>query len=209
MTASAYTSFYTLDGTGQEGGTQATVALVSQYMALSKDSAPAWIQAIGSILAIIAAAWIAKQQNVHARRLEEYKRAKEDKQKLEVIMALTARSHRLALDVCKAFESNEQNDIDQISPPLMADTHQALMALPIFEIPNWQLSLDVLMISRSLASLRGQFLAPQGSASADDFQSNLRDVNELASEINQISGDAVSISKQEIKERDLLLSRRG
>ncbi|MCL1499262.1 hypothetical protein A7D16_16275 [Xanthomonas nasturtii] len=176
---------------------------------LSKDSAPAWIQAIGSILAIVAAAWIAKQQNVHARTLEEYKQAKADKQKLEVIMALMARSHRLAIDVCKAYESNEQEDIDQITPPLMADTHHALMALPVFDIPEWQLSLDVLMISRALASLREQFLALQDSTSEEEFRSNLKDLNELASEIKQVSGDAVSIAKKEINERDLVLHGSG
>ena len=176
---------------------------------LSTDSAPAWIQAIGSILAIVAAAWIAKKQNEHARDLEEDKRAKEEKQKLEVIMALMARSHRLALDVCKAFESQKQEDIDQISPPLMADTHHALMALPVFEIPDWRLSLDVLMISRALASLREQFLALQDSASSEDFDKNLRALNELATEIKQISEDSVSIAKTEIKLRDAALSRSG
>ena len=195
----------------------ALVSLVAAFVAykhgyrldLSKDSAPAWIQAIGSILAIVAAAWIAKQQNVHARKLEEYKQAKADKQKLEVIMALMARSHRLAIDVCKAYESNEQEDIDQISPPLMADTHHALMALPVFDIPEWQLSLDVLMISRALASLREQFLALQDSTSEEEFRSNLKDLKELASEIKQISGDSVSIAKKEIKELDLVLDGSG
>ncbi|KRA42927.1 hypothetical protein [Pseudoxanthomonas sp. Root630] len=188
----------------------ALIAYMQGYrLDLSKDSAPAWIQAIGSILAIIAAAWIAKQQNMHSRKLEEYKQAKADKQKLEVIMALMARSHRLAIDVCKAYESNEQEDIDQISPPLMADTHHALMALPVFDIPEWQLSLDVLMISRALASLREQFLALQDSASEEEFRSNLKDLNELASEIKKISEDAVSIAKNKIKERDLVLERSG
>jgi hypothetical protein len=188
----------------------ACVAYVQGYrLDLSKDSAPAWIQAIGSILAIVAAAWIAKQQNVHARKLEEYKQAKVDKQKLEVIMALMARSHRLAIDVCKAYESNDQEDIDQISPPLMADTHHALMALPVFDIPEWQLSLDVLMISRALASLREQVLALQDSTSEEEFRNNLKDLNELATEIKQVSGDAVSITKKEIKERDLILGGSG
>jgi hypothetical protein len=172
---------------------------------LSKDSAPAWIQAVGSILAIVAAAWIAKQQNVQAQRREEFQQAKTDKQKLEVIMALMSRSHRLAIDVCKAFESNKQEDINEISPLLMADTHQALMALPVFEIPSWQLSLDVLMIGRALASLQEQFLTLQDSASDEDFHSRLETLNELADEIKQVTGDAISISKTQIKERDLIL----
>ena len=176
---------------------------------LSKDSVPAWIQAIGSIVAIVAATWIAKQQSVQARRLEEHKQAKAEKQKLEVIMALMARSHRLAIDVCNAYESNAQEDIDQIAPSLMADTHHALMALPVFEIPQWQLSLDVLMISRALASLREQFLALQDIAQGEELSSNLKNLNELANEIKEISGDAISIAKKEINERDLILGKSG
>lgn len=176
--------------------------------ALRADAAPAWIQAIGSILAIIAAAWIARQQNAHARKLEEYKHAKADKQKLEIIMALMARSHGLAEDFCKAFESQKQEDIDQISPPLMADTHQALMALPVFEIPEWNLALDVLMISRGLASLRESYLDLKSPEDADEFKAKLNAINILASEIRTISEDSVTICKREITKRDALLEER-
>lgn len=199
-----------LVGIALAGLTAAYIAYVQGYrLDLSEDSAPAWIQAVGSILAIVAAAWIAKQQSVHARKLEDYKQAKADKQKLEVVMALMARSHRLAIDVCKAYESNDQEDIDQISPPLMVDTHHALVALPVFDIPEWQLSLDVLMISRALASLREQFLALQDSTSEEEFRSSLHELNELASEIKQISGDAIAIAKKEIRQRDLVLEGSG
>lgn len=190
--------------------TAAYVAYMQDFrFDISKNSAPAWIQAIGSILAIVAAAWIAKKHNAHIRNLEEYKQAKADKQKLEVIGALMTRSYRLAADVCKAYESNEQKDIDQISPPLMADTRHALMALPVFDIPEWQLSLDVLMISRALDSLREQYLALRESTSEEELLSNLKGLNELASEIVQISADAISISKKEIKKRDLILDGSG
>lgn len=176
---------------------------------LSKDSTPAWIQAIGSVLAIVAAAWIAKHQNVQARKLEEFKKAKADKQKLEVIIALMSRSHRLSVDVCKAFKSNNQDDINQISPSLMDDTHKTLMALPIFEIPSWQLSLDALMIGRALASLQEQFHALQVSTSERDFQSRLVALNEYATEIRQITDDAVTIAKKHIKRLDAVLGESG
>ncbi|MGA7437252.1 MAG: hypothetical protein WBW32_03880 [Luteibacter sp.] len=175
---------------------------------LTADSAPAWIQAIGSILAIIAAAWIARQQNVNTRKLEEYKQARADKQKLEIIMALMARSHGLADDFCKAHESQKQEDIDQISPPLMADTHQALMALPVFEIPEWNLALDVLMISRGLASLREGYLDLNPPEDADEFKEKLDAINVLASEIRTISDDSIAICKREIKKRDALVNDR-
>lgn len=173
------------------------------------SSAPAWIQAVGSILAIVAAAWIAQRQTANARKLEDYKQAKSEKQKLEVIMALMARSHGLALDICKAYQTQEQSDIDQISPPLMEDTHQALMALPVFDIPEWQLSLDVLMVSRALVSLKDQFLALENSASHDEFLEKLKCLNDSAIEVKNVSFDSLNLCKGNIKKREKLLRGNG
>ncbi|MFB4371431.1 MULTISPECIES: hypothetical protein [unclassified Pseudomonas] len=172
---------------------------------LANSSAPAWIQAIGSVFAIVAAAWIAQRQTTNARKLEDYKQAKSEKQKLEVIMALMARSHGLALDICKAYESQEQSDIDQISPHLMEDTHNALMALPVFDIPEWQLSLDVLMVSRALASLKEQFLALGDSSSHEELSGKLKELNESAVEVKGVSFDSLSLCKDKIKERERFL----
>lgn len=184
------------------------IAYIEGYrLDVTKDSAPAWVQAIGSIFAIVVAAFLARQQNVHSRNLEEYKQAKADKQKLEVIMALMARSHRLAMDVSKAYQSQKQEDIEEISPPLMEDTHLVLSKLPVFEIPEWQLSLDVLMLSRALATLREQFLSLKDSASQEELNHRLTDLNSLATEIQKISEDSLAICKKEIKEREQIVQK--
>lgn len=122
-----------------------------------------------------------------------------------MIMALMARSHGLAEDICKAYESQNQNDIDQISPPLMEDTHHALMALPVFDIPEWQLSLDVLMISRSLASLKEQLLELESVEAQEDLMIKLESLNNQAVEVRNIALDSVNICKAKIKERDKIL----
>ncbi|GAC1030273.1 hypothetical protein thsps21_11000 [Pseudomonas sp. No.21] len=182
-----------------------SVFFKGQELGFLENSAPAWIQAVGSILAIIAAAWIAQRQSNHARELEDYKQAKLERQKLQVVMALMARSHGLAEDICRAYESQSQSDIDQISPPLMEDTHHALMALPVFDIPEWQLSLDVLIVSRSLASLKEQVLALESADSHEELKNRLENLNGQAVEVRNIALDSVKICKNKIKERDKFL----
>jgi hypothetical protein len=171
---------------------------------LTGELAPAWVQAIGSILAIGAAAWIAQRQHRQAVKLEERKLAVAERQKLEVIKALMVRSLGLANDVCKACESNAEEDIEQISPLLMLDTHAALMALPVFEIPHWQLALDVLMVGRALGSLNEQFLSlPRISPETfEEFKKALSDLHELAQEIKQVAEDSVDVCRSEIVLRE-------
>ena len=106
------------------------VTLLSLLSLLKKNEAPAWIQAIGSILAIVAAAVIARNQTQGAAKLEERKQAISEKQKFGVVMALMARAHGLANDITKAFETHKNEDFDQVSPSLMVDTHHALVIPP-------------------------------------------------------------------------------
>lgn len=175
------------------------------------DEAPAWIQAVGSILAIVAAAIIARNQTQGAAELEELKQAISDKQKFGVIMALMARAHGLANDIIKAFETHKHEDFEQVSPALMVDTHHALKALPIFEIPHGLLALDVLTISRGLASLEEgwsellEILSPE----SEEVASRMQALGTLASEISNISKEAIDQCKKEIAIRNKLVVSNG
>lgn len=170
---------------------------------LKKNEAPAWIQAIGSILAIVAAAVIARNQTQGAAKLEERKQAISEKQKFGVVMALMARAHGLANDITKAFETHKNEDFDQVSPSLMVDTHHALNALPVFEIPNGLLALDVLTISRGLASLEEGWneLLETSSPDSEEFASRMQNLGTLASEISNISKEAIDECKREMATR--------
>ncbi|WP_157948305.1 hypothetical protein [Pulveribacter suum] len=57
-----------------------------------ESAAPAWIQAIGSVAAIVAASVIARHQVHAARRLELRKQAYVEVQKLKIVLALMVRA---------------------------------------------------------------------------------------------------------------------
>lgn len=175
----------------------------SWFKTLLESAAPAWIQAVGSVAAIIAAAAIARQQASSARRLEAEKQAAAEVQKLKIVLALMARAHGLSNDICRAFETAKFEDFDQVSPELMADTHQTLMALPIFEVPDGLLALDVLTIGRALGVLHDRWLNLREACSSDPsaIRGGVAELGTLADEVREISLDAVHKCRSEIASR--------
>ncbi|EHW0638004.1 hypothetical protein L3I77_004346 [Vibrio vulnificus] len=170
------------------------------------ENAPAWIQAIGSIAAIFAAALISSNQYRNERRLESERVATSEINKLMVVKALMVRSHQLSKDITTAFSTKEDDDFSQVTPALMIDTHSVLMDLPTFEIPNGLLALDVLTVGRGLSVLAENWedfcasVAKNNSIEVREAEPLL----ELAGEIESITGDAIKICNTEIAQRELI-----
>ena len=173
------------------------------FKTLLESAAPAWIQAIGSVAAIIAATVIARRQSISTAELAEKKQAAADVQKLKIVMALMARAYGLSKDICHAFETSKFEDFDQVSPELLLDTHQALKALPVFDIPDGLLALDVLTIGRALGDLREHWLKLREDCERDpsSLQIGIATLDSLAREIGEVSLAALSECKKAIAQR--------
>lgn len=168
-----------------------------------QNYAPAWIQAVGSIVAILAASSIATRQANQARDVENEQRIRNEIQKLEVIKALMARSITMSGEVIQAFKSRKTEDFDVVTPSMMRDAHQTLLLLPIFEIPNALLSLDVLTVGRALESLSDTW--ETYSDEVEKLQTLDTPISgplqTLASELLQISEAAFNDCLNELRQR--------
>lgn len=168
-----------------------------------QNYAPAWIQAIGSIVAILAASSIATRQARQARDVENERRIRSEIQKLEVIKALMARSITMSREVIQAFESRKLEDFEVVTPSMMRDAHQTLLLLPIFEIPNALLSLDVLTVGRALESLSATW--ESYSDEVEELQTldtpTSKPLQSLAGELLQISEAAFNDCLNELRQR--------
>lgn len=120
---------------------------------LASEYAPAWVQAVGSVIAIFASAVIALYQVDGARRLEDENRKAREIQHLSIITSLMARSHGLVKDVVTAVREPSEYNFSVIDTPLMRDTVDALRAIPLFEIPSGMAALDVRSTARHLTLL--------------------------------------------------------
>jgi hypothetical protein len=173
------------------------------FKGLFETVAPAWIQAVGSVAAIVAATVIAQRQSKAAVDLELRKQAKAETQKLKVVMALMARAHGLSNDICTAFETKKFEDFDQVSPELMIDTHHSLALLPVFEIPDGLLALDVLTIGRALGVMHEQWMKLREDVTAEPsaLLDGIARLDTLAREIREICVAAIAECKKLIAER--------
>ncbi|MGN5124990.1 hypothetical protein [Aeromonas sp. 30P] len=123
-----------------------------------------------------------------------------------VVKALMARSYQLSKDITTAFATQKDSDFDSVTPLLMVDTHTALMALPTFEIPDGLLSLDALTIGRALNVLAehwSDFCSAVTKNNHIDVPEAIP-LQELAKEIEAITGDAIKICAKEIAKRELI-----
>ncbi len=169
----------------------------------SNEGLAGWVQAIGSILAILAAALIAGYQTSHAKRIDNNKKCEMEIQRFNIIKALMVRSHILARDVIEAFKTPSSEKFDQVSPSLMRDTGSTLVSLPIFDVPLGTLALDVMTVGRGMQELATIWddLIISTRANGTLAPAEVEPLLGLAEELFNISEDAIKNSKAAIRER--------
>ncbi|KHT15827.1 hypothetical protein [Pectobacterium brasiliense] len=161
-----------------------------------KSIIPSWIQAIGSILAIIIAGMISANQIKHEKQLEKRKTAESDLAKMHIVRALIIRSLTLMNEVRKAIECGEESDFQQVSPWTMRNTKRAMDNLNLFEVPEGMLALDLLAIGPSLeeiATLWEQCM--QESLHSENNNPTIDSYNEL----DQASQEVLKICEADFK----------
>lgn len=171
---------------------------------LVSDSVAAWVQAVGSIVAIIAATGIAVYQVDHARRLEEDRRKASEIQRLSVVTALMARSYGLAKDVVTAFREPSDYHFSVIDAALMRDTVETLRAIPLFEIPSGMAAIDVRSTARYLSLLADNWDGLNEAVRESGNPPSPDEVQGLVSfceELMTITGDALKDCKTGINAR--------
>ncbi|WHP29836.1 hypothetical protein QMG90_13610 [Trabulsiella odontotermitis] len=167
-----------------------------------KSIVPAWIQAIGSILAIIIAGMISANQIKHEKQLEKRKVAESDLAKMHIVRALIIRSLTLMNEVRTAMERGEKNDFQQVSPWTMRNTKRAIDNLNLFEVPEGMLALDLLAIGPSLeeiAKLWEQCM--QESLHSENHTPTIdsyNDLDEASQEVLKICEAAFKLATQEV-----------
>jgi uncharacterized membrane protein len=149
---------------------------IGNYFGLDKNTWAAWVQAVGSIAAIVGAIWISKNQHIKDRELEVEKQRKADLQILEAIAALIARASATCELLLEAWNVDQAARLglgDQI-----ADAKQAIDRLPYFEIPNARLVTHIALLPRSLGMLE------------DRLRLAMQSQQELSQELRQAVGSS-------------------
>ncbi|WP_447746877.1 hypothetical protein [Variovorax boronicumulans] len=116
---------------------------------LGRLDAPAWVQAIGSILAIVAAGaiagWQARESRLEARR----NRKRSDTDRALAVSYLLRRAILVVENTQNAIGSKSRGSMN-LAREQVEMVQQALRALPVFEIPSPRLVFDLQRVDRDL-----------------------------------------------------------
>ncbi|MDD9340666.1 MAG: hypothetical protein PV362_13650 [Providencia heimbachae] len=176
-----------------------------------KSIIPAWIQAIGSVLAIIIAGMISARQIKHEKQLEKIKSAESDLSKMHIVRALIVRSLTLMNEVRKAIERGDEQDFQQVSPWTMRNTKRAIENLNLFDAPGGMLALDLLAIGPSLGEIATLWeTCMEESLHSEDNRPTIDSYNEIdqaSQEVLKVCEAAFELATQEVKRLVTLVKR--
>lgn len=114
-----------------------------------KSDAPAWVQAVGSILAIFAAGSIAAWQASSSRRDAEKVRKETETARALAIDFILRRAKLVVSNAERAVISASSSTM-KLACEQVEMVQQALRALPVFEIPSPRLVFDLQRLDRDL-----------------------------------------------------------
>ncbi len=152
------------------------------------DSAiAAWMQAGFSVLAIIAAIWIAEVQANRERRLEVSRYRADQIQRLEAIQAICKHAEQILEQI--AARRTDPTYIDkpkvrQIELSQLADVRTALMGIPLHDVSPWSVAEAVLSLLRTTGDVRETVMnSPQLTTSWTPQRGELFSVNAAAAKM--------------------------
>lgn len=149
----------------------------SSATVLSRLDAPAWVQAVGSILAIVAAAFFVKYQH----SLELQRDAENDKKarmRRYLVLAELVRATAAHAEFLRANYSN-RGTVHSIAmggrfydPGVISSLGEEIAAVPLHEVDDEAISRELLVLKANCRQMKmwvGDMLAHHSTLNADDF----------------------------------------
>jgi hypothetical protein len=170
---------------------------------LRGDTAAAWVQAIGAILAIIAAFLIGDRQYVAGRALERERRAEDDIRRFEIVMAILARTEVITGIIAKAFEKSQMGDLPIRTNQYLTDCAKAFQQLPAFDMPDPKLVVLATSIAdavQELSEILGRARNEADSPAMVEFPSD-DSIAEKLNEVLNLTREATQLCVNEILQR--------
>lgn len=131
-----------------------------------ESAAPAWVQAVGSIGAVLIAVWVSSRSERHARELEAERGRREMIERLRLVLALLAN----ASAIIKALQNAKLNLPEGATAgdlEFLNDAAQRFSRLELRDMADAKVAVRVLVLPRAFARLREVWAGAQQEARAD------------------------------------------
>ncbi|MBW9332488.1 hypothetical protein FEE59_03075 [Herbaspirillum sp. RU 5E] len=133
---------------GAVGG--ALIAVFFLHPPSSSQDWAAWVQGVGSVAAIWFSVRISREAMSHSRQLEAERRAEESRERLMTVDALFSEIVSIVEASRKPFDDENYVEMAATSKVLHQDAKTALESLPLFEIKDASVVIQVLSVIRWL-----------------------------------------------------------
>lgn len=151
----------------------------------------AWVQAVGSILAIVVAILVVRHQSISDRRLEQARRDLDRIHRFESVRAVMAMVYTITTTIKTEIEEAEFEELALNSLKFLEGIDQALKAFPVIDIPNTEQTVMILTLYNSGPKLGAAISRFCSEMIKGGIQKNKKHLEDILNQINNIR----SISK--------------
>jgi hypothetical protein len=126
---------------------------VSLAPAPRSETIAAWVQAVGSIAAILGAYHLAERSHDHARTLEISRLTDSECHRIRVISAMVSPARAHAAMMSHFIAQSRRDDVLGVPQRFVAELRRPLMNLPSLEVPEYMLVLSLGEIVATLQNM--------------------------------------------------------
>lgn len=172
---------------------------IMQVPELVNERTAAWVQGIGSILAVGAAAWVAIYQKRNADQQAKLQRLEARVEKLSAIHAIAVATYELIERLEQAFLTDRAGEYfdEEYSADAFLHAQSALKAIPLHELGSYNMVAGILDLSDALAcAIRfscEHIHNPNNLTAAEKYEVYIRDFAEKARDgYRDVQSDSVN-----------------
>lgn len=121
---------------------------------ISQTACAAWVQAWGTVAAILGAIWISRRQMLETRKLEARKRHLDDLLKTEIVLQLFQEASFLVDQLAGASDNAHAKAPQMREMERLGELEQAFRTLPLFAMPGHGIAVAALDAPKALRDLR-------------------------------------------------------
>lgn len=129
------------------------VLFFSLFPAMNSDVGAAWVQAVGSIAAILGSAWIARHQTRESQKLEKWKEDQRESKILLAVISTLSIAHAICSLLQEAISEEGPVHIDKTNCDRLLDARAVIERIPLMEIAFPKIAISLAVLPRTLMQL--------------------------------------------------------
>lgn len=127
-----------------------TIAILGNHFELTKSDWSGWVQAIGSIAAILGAFYIADTQTKQALKVANERQERDDRRRVDIVDALLSRIYDLADEMHRQSRDSNVHYFHGFNQSVLIDLRESIKTIPMMEVPYAEIVFHITALPHAL-----------------------------------------------------------